>query len=134
MIWKRDWGLIGRQVIAWMIMLLLYLVILTVVMVFLKGTMMYFLIGLVFVMAFVQYFFSDKLVQRSMKVMLVDEDEEPKLYAMVRRLSDEAGLPMPKVGIIQQSYGKHPQCICDRQKPEKSRGGSDAKDPVSPDR
>ena len=101
MIWKRDWGLIGRQVIAWMIMLLLYLVILTVIVVFLQGTMMYFLIGLVFVMAFVQYFFSDKLVQRSMKVMLVDEDEEPKLYSMVRRLAEEANLPMPKVGIIQ---------------------------------
>ncbi len=101
MIWKRDWGLIGRQVIAWMIMLLLYMVILTVIMVFLKGTMMYFLVGLVFIMAFVQYFFSDKLVQRSLQVMLVDEDEEPQLYAMVRRLADEAGLPMPKVGIIQ---------------------------------
>lgn len=101
MIWKRDWGLVGRQVVAWMIMLLLYVVILTVIMVFLQGTMMYFLVGLVFVMAFVQYFFSDKLVQRSMQVMLVDEDEEPKLYAMVRRLADEAGLPMPKVGIIQ---------------------------------
>ncbi len=101
MIWKRDWGLIGRQVVAWMIILLLYVIILTVVLVFLKGTMMYFLIGLVFVMAFVQYFFSDKLVQRSMKVMLVDEDEEPQLYAMVRRLATEANLPMPKVGIIQ---------------------------------
>lgn len=54
MIWKRDWGLVGRQVIAWMIMLLLYMVILTVIMVFLQGTMMYFLVGLVFVMAFVQ--------------------------------------------------------------------------------
>ncbi|HKM41210.1 MAG TPA: zinc metalloprotease HtpX [Methanocorpusculum sp.] len=101
MIWKRDWGLIGRQVVAWMIILLLYVIILTVVLVFLKGTLMYFLIGLVFVMAFVQYFFSDKLVQRSMKVMLVDEDEEPQLYAMVRRLATEANLPMPKVGIIQ---------------------------------
>lgn len=101
MIWKRDWGLIGRQVIAWLIILLLYVVILTVALVFLKGTFLYILIGFVFISAFVQFFFSDKIVQRTMQVMLVDEDEEPKLYAMVRRLATEADLPMPKVGIIQ---------------------------------
>ena len=101
MIWKRDWGLIGRQVIAWLIILLLYVVILTVALVFLKGTFLYILIGFVFISAFVQFFFSDKIVQRTMQVMLVDEDEEPKLYAMIRRLATEADLPMPKVGIIQ---------------------------------
>ena len=101
MIWKRDWGLIGRQVIAWLIILLLYVVILTVALVFLKGTFLYILIGFVFISAFVQFFFSDKIVQRTMQVMLVDEDEEPKLYAMVRRLATEADLPMPKIGIIQ---------------------------------
>ena len=121
MIWKRDWGLVGRQVIAWMIMLLLYLVILTVIVVFLQGTMMYFLIGLVFVMAFVQYFFSDKLVQRSMKVMLVDEDEEPKLYSMVRRLAEEANLPMPKVGIIQhKAMANIPNAFATGRSPKKA--------------
>ena len=130
MIWKRDWGLIGRQVIAWMIMLLLYMVILTVIMVFLKGTMMYFLIGLVFIMAFVQYFFSDKLVQRSMQVMLVDEDEEPQLYAMVRRLADEAGLPMPKVGIMHKAINI-PNAFATGRSPRKAVVA--VKDPVSSD-
>ncbi|MDO5846276.1 MAG: M48 family metalloprotease, partial [Methanocorpusculum sp.] len=100
MIWKRDWGLFGRQVIAWLIMLLLYVAIIFVAMMFLKGTWLYLVLGIVFISAFVQFFFSDKIVMASMKVRVVDEDEEPKLYGMVRRLADDANLPMPKVGII----------------------------------
>lgn len=101
MIWKRDWGLVGRQVVAWLIMLLLYVVIIFVAMMFLQGAWLYLILGVVFISAFVQFFFSDKIVMATMKVRVVDEDEEPKLYGMVRRLADEANLPMPKVGIIE---------------------------------
>lgn len=99
--WKHDWGLVGRQFLAWMIMLLLYVLIITACMFFLSGTWLYVVVGLVFMTAFIQFFFSDKLVRMSMNVRIVEEDEEPKLYAMVQRLADDAGLPMPKVGIIQ---------------------------------
>ena len=101
MIWKRDWGLVGRQVVAWMIMLALYVAIISVASRFLSGAWLYMIIGFVFISAFVQFFFSDKMVQASMKVRVVSETEEPKLYNMVRRLADEAGLPMPRVGIIE---------------------------------
>ena len=101
MIWKRDWGLVGRQVVAWMIMLALYVAIIAVASRFLSGAWFYMIIGFVFISAFVQFFFSDKMVQMTMKVRVVSEDEEPKLYNMVRRLADEAGLPMPRVGIIE---------------------------------
>ncbi len=101
MIWKRDWGLVGRQVVAWMIMLALYVAIISVASRFLTGAWLYMILGMVFISAFVQFFFSDKMVQMSMKVRVVEEGEEPKLYNMIRRLADEAGLPMPRVGIIE---------------------------------
>ena len=101
MIWKRDWGLVGRQVVAWMIMLALYVAIISVASRFLSGAWLYMILGFVFISAFVQFFFSDKMVQATMKVRVVTEDEEPKLYNMIRRLADEADLPMPRVGIIE---------------------------------
>ena len=101
MIWKRDWGLVGRQVVAWMVMLALYVAIIAVASRFLSGTWVSMIIGFVFISAFVQFFFSDKMVQATMKVRVVSEDEEPKLYNMIRRLADEADLPMPRVGIIE---------------------------------
>ncbi len=101
MIWKRDWGLVGRQVVAWMVMLALYVAIIAVASRFLSGTWFYMIIGLVFISAFAQFFFSDKMVQATMKVRVVSEDEEPRLYNMIRRLTDEAGIPMPRVGIIE---------------------------------
>ena len=101
MIWKRDWGLVGRQVVAWMIMLALYVAIIAVASRFLSGAWFYMILGLVFISAFTQFFFSDKMVQTTMKVRVVSEDEEPRLHNMIRRLTDEAGIPMPRVGIIE---------------------------------
>ena len=57
--WKRDWGLTMR---IWLTMFLLFLVYLVFIAVLAYlGLGLPFLIGIVFVMAFVQYFFSDKL-------------------------------------------------------------------------
>ncbi len=52
------------------------------------------------VMNFVSYFYSDKLVLAHYHAVEVDERSAPGLMAIVRRLSDKAGLPMPKVYII----------------------------------
>lgn len=46
------------------------------------------------------YWFSDKLVLFSYKAREVTESEAPRLVPMVRRLSSQAGLPMPKVYVI----------------------------------
>ncbi|MCX7823030.1 MAG: zinc metalloprotease HtpX [Syntrophobacterales bacterium] len=46
------------------------------------------------------YWFSDKIVLAMYGAQQVSEDEAPQLYAMVRELSQRAGLPMPKVCII----------------------------------
>ena len=49
--------------------------------------------------SFVSYFFSDRIVLRMYNARLVTAEEFPELYAMVDRLRQRAGLPMPKVAI-----------------------------------
>jgi heat shock protein HtpX len=51
------------------------------------------------VMNFVMYFKSGKMVLKAYKARIVTEQEAPDLYATVRRLSQNAGLPMPTVAI-----------------------------------
>jgi len=51
-------------------------------------------------MAFLQYYFSDKLVLWSTRTRIVGEDEYPELHRMVESLAARAGLPKPKVGIM----------------------------------
>jgi heat shock protein HtpX len=45
------------------------------------------------------YFFSDRMVLRMYRAKVVTEAEAPELYAMVNRLRQRAGLPMPKIAI-----------------------------------
>ncbi|RMD96673.1 MAG: zinc metalloprotease HtpX [Calditrichaeota bacterium] len=52
------------------------------------------------VMNFFSYWFSDKMVLAMYRARQVTEAEAPELHAMVRRLSQQAGLPMPKVYIV----------------------------------
>ena len=53
-----------------------------------------------FAMNFITYFFSDKIVLKMYKAREVGEAEAPVLHRIVRRLSQKAGMPMPKVYII----------------------------------
>lgn len=46
------------------------------------------------------YFFSHKIVLAMYRAREVSEAEAPELYSIVRRLAQKAGLPMPKVYII----------------------------------
>lgn len=52
-------------------------------------------------MNFFAYFFSDKIVLTMYGAKQVTEAEAPELYRIVRKLSQKAGLPMPRVYIIQ---------------------------------
>ncbi|WP_297520318.1 M48 family metalloprotease [Thermococcus sp.] len=58
--------------------------------------MFWFAVGL----SFVTFWYSDQLVIKMMKARVVGREEAPQLYAIVERLSKQAGLPMPKVAII----------------------------------
>jgi heat shock protein HtpX len=65
------------------------------------GFGIYSLIAFAFILAFVQYFFSDRLVLWSTGAREVSRDEFPELHAMVEKLAKEADLPMPKVAVMQ---------------------------------
>jgi heat shock protein HtpX len=52
-------------------------------------------------LAFVQYFFSDRLVLLTTGARIVEEQEYPELHAMVARLAAEADIPRPRVAIVQ---------------------------------
>lgn len=55
-----------------------------------------------FAMNFFSYWFSDKIVLRMYGAQEVSEAEAPELHAMVAELARGAGLPMPKVYIIDE--------------------------------
>jgi len=51
-------------------------------------------------MNFFSYWFSDKIVLAMYGAKQVSEREAPQLYRLVRKLTQNAGLPMPKVYVI----------------------------------
>ena len=50
-------------------------------------------------MNFIMYFFSDRMVLKMYRAQVVTAKEAPELYAMVDRLRQRAGLPMPVVAV-----------------------------------
>jgi heat shock protein HtpX len=53
-------------------------------------------------MNFFSYWFSDKMVLKMYNAQQVDETSAPQFYRMVAELAQRAGLPMPKVYLIQE--------------------------------
>lgn len=50
---------------------------------------------------FFSYWFSDKIVLKMYGAEPIEEQDNPRFYGIVRRLAGRAGVPMPKVYIIQ---------------------------------
>ena len=66
-------------------------------------------------MNFFAYWFSDRMVLKLYNAREVDETSAPQFYAMVRELAQRAGLPMPRVYVIDEAQpnafatGRNPQ-------------------------
>jgi heat shock protein HtpX len=62
------------------------------------------IIALIFAagMNFFSYWYSDKLVLKMYRASEVTPNQAPELYEMVQRLTQSAGLPMPKLYVIPQ--------------------------------
>ncbi len=66
-------------------------------------------------MNFFSYWFSDKLVLKMYNAREVDESTAPQFYRMVQELAQRAGLPMPRVYLINEdapnafATGRNPQ-------------------------
>jgi heat shock protein HtpX len=65
-------------------------------------TALLFLIGALF-FNLIQYWFSDKIALRMAGAKPVSEEENPKLYQMMRELTTRAQLPMPRLYVIPQA-------------------------------
>jgi heat shock protein HtpX len=61
---------------------------------------MYIALGIAAVMNLVSYWFSDKIVLAMYRAQPVDYSSAPRLYSMVQRLTQRAGLPMPALYVI----------------------------------
>ena len=86
---------------------MLLMVTLTLMLVFFGGLLggksgMTIALIMAFGMNFITYWFSDKIVLKMYRARQVSEAEAPDLYGTVRRLAQRAGLPMPKVYIMDQ--------------------------------
>jgi heat shock protein HtpX len=77
------------------------------------GALMMFVIAAV--MNFGSYWFSDRVVLRMYRAQIVEHADAPELYAMVERLAQRAGVPIPTVAISPQDQpnafatGRSPQ-------------------------
>src|SRR5690606_27583019 len=66
-------------------------------------------------MNFFSYWYSDKMVLRMYGAHEVDERSDPEYYGLVRELAQRAGLPMPRVYVMESAQpnafatGRNPQ-------------------------
>ena len=78
-----------------------------------QGLVMAFVLSLL--MNLGMYWFSDKIVLMSYGARQISEEEAPRLYSIVRKLAQQAELPMPKVYIIP---GQTPNAFATGRNPE----------------
>jgi heat shock protein HtpX len=58
-------------------------------------------LALAAVFNFFAYFYSDSLVLRMSGAKLINENDNPTLFSIVRNVSQKAGIPMPRVGVVE---------------------------------
>ncbi|MDX6508234.1 MAG: heat shock protein HtpX [Gaiellaceae bacterium] len=96
----RDAGLSLRMLLTSSLLGLLY-VVFAVVLFYVLNAGLVLMLVIVGVMAFVQYFTSDKLALRASGAKIVGPDEAPQLHEMIERLCAMADLPKPRVAVIE---------------------------------
>jgi heat shock protein HtpX len=96
--WQRDLGLTMRVWLTMFLLFIIYLVFISILSAL--GVGLGWLVIISVGLAFIQYFFSDKLVLMSTQARVVDADEYPELHQMVSRLCATADLPMPRIAIM----------------------------------
>src|SRR5262245_1987610 len=95
----RDFGLSSRMFLTMFTLGLLY-VLFFVVLVNILNVGLFVVVLIMGILAFVQYFTSDKLALMASGAKVVEPDEAPELHAMVERLAAMADLPKPRVAVI----------------------------------
>jgi len=93
------WYLKLRMYLLMAVLFAIIYAIVSIVGVYLGVTNFYFYLGISFVMMLIQYMIGPKMVEWSMGVRYLKEDEYPELRKTVKSLAETANLPMPKIGI-----------------------------------
>ena len=95
----RDFGLSTRLVLTMFTLGLLY-VAFFVVMVNVLNVGIFAVVLIIGVLAFLQYYTSDKIALLASGAKIVQPDEAPELHAMIERLAAMADLPKPRVAVV----------------------------------
>jgi heat shock protein HtpX len=96
--WQHDRGLEARMLFTMFLLGLAYLAFLAILAY--QGAGMTAMLAFVSIFMLIQYFFSDKLVLRTMGAKIVSESEEPELHQMISRLCAMADLPKPRIAVV----------------------------------
>jgi heat shock protein HtpX len=96
--WQHDRGLEARMLFTMFLLGLVYLAFLAILAY--QGAGMTAMLAFVSIFMLIQYFFSDKLVLRTMGAKIVSESEEPELHQMISRLCAMADLPKPRIAVV----------------------------------
>ncbi len=92
---------------TWILIILFLILIITLSWFFsyLLGEQTILLIGVFFsiVMSFSSYWFSDKLILSMARAKLIEKKDNPELYRTVENLCITAGLPLPKIYILNEA-------------------------------
>ena len=95
----RDAGLSLRMLLTGSMLGLLY-VLFALVLFYVLNAGLVLMLVIVGVIAFVQYFTSDKLALKASGAKVVKREEAPQLHDMIERLCAMADLPKPRVAVI----------------------------------
>ena len=96
--WQKDRGLQVRMIGTMFLLALVYFIFIAVLAYI--GIDSFLLLVIVMGAILLQYFFSDRMVLLSMGARVVSEQEEPHLYETLTRLCSIAGIPRPKLAIV----------------------------------
>ncbi len=66
---------------------------------------------------FISYYYSDSIVIRMTRAKVIQESDNPTLFRVVRNVSQKAGMPMPKVAIVESAQ---PNAFATGRGPEKA--------------
>jgi heat shock protein HtpX len=96
----RDAGLSLRMLLTGSLLGLLY-VLFALVLFYVLNAGLVLMLVIVGVIAFVQYFTSDKIALKASGAKVVEREQAPELHDMIERLCAMADLPKPRVAIIE---------------------------------
>jgi heat shock protein HtpX len=95
-------GLYIRMVALFFVLTALLMVIGYAIGLYFGDPLFFMALGLILagVVNFASYFWSDTIVVKMSRAKIIQESDNPNLFAVVRGVAQKAGIPMPKVGIV----------------------------------